>query len=55
MENTGRIVLVYLEGTLSSKIFPPQKAGYIEMQCSLHGKNAGYHGKHENKNIFLML
>jgi hypothetical protein len=55
MESMGRISLVYLEGTLSSKIFPPRKAGYFEMKCSLHGKNARYHGKHENKNILLML
>jgi hypothetical protein len=32
MESTGRILLVYLEGTLSSKIFPPQKAGYFESE-----------------------
>jgi hypothetical protein len=51
----GRIFLVYLEGTLSSKIFPPQKARYFEMKCSLYGKNARYDGKHENKSILLML
>jgi len=28
----GRIFLVYLEGTLSSKIFPPQKVGYFESE-----------------------
>jgi hypothetical protein len=32
MESVGRIFLVYLEGTLSSKMFPPQKAGYFESE-----------------------